>query len=388
METINSLADLPMTLLEQMLKECFLQHPDIRNHIFSSAELTDYISWMAHSFGKKTKITAASLPVRPNSPHMRTIADKLLADPMDDMAIAQLSSGYDKQSEDLYISADHDISVSRMLRYMPAHWHTNNYFEIYYAFSGDCSIHFPDEVIELKRGTVLIVAPSAVHASPCYCDDGVLMYYMLRSSTFDQVFWNQLPNDSLMAAFFRQALSGQHPASYLHFETGADKDVEQLLLQIHDEYQKEEPYKAQMINALMSTFFILLLRKYEGSVRLPRTEDFFWKHQFSAILSHIQTHYADVTLSDLANRFHYSEKQISRIVQGCMGISYNQLILKLRMECAVRMLRKGNVSVDSIAAAVGYSTKSSFYRAFSNYYSCTPGEYLQSDHFKHHISIK
>lgn len=378
MEQIKSPVGLPMTLLETMLKGCFQQRPDIQDHILSPNELTEYISWLAHTYGQKAEITPSSLPVRPSSPQMRAIADKLLTNPMDDSAIAQLSTGYQRQIEDRYFLDDHDISVSRMLRYMPAHWHTNNYFEIYYAFSGNCSIHFPNEVIELKRGTVLIVAPTALHASPCYCDDGVLVYYMLRSSTFDQVFWKQLPRDSLMATFFRQALSGLHSSSYLHFETGDDAEIERLLLQIYNEYYKDESYKSQLLNALMCTFFILLLRRYEGTVRLPRTEDFFWKHEFSAIISHIQTHYADVTLSELSRHFHYSDKQISRIVKNCMGMSYNQLILKLRMEKAAELLQQNSASVEAIASAVGYSTVSSFYRAFTKYFGCTPGNYAKT----------
>ena len=162
----------------------------------------------------------------------------------------------------------------------------------------------------------------------------------------------------------------------VHFETGADPEIRRLLHRIYEEYYADEPYSSALINALMTTFFILLLRRYEGTVRLPRTEDFYWKHQFSAILSHIQTHYAEVTLADLAARFHYSEKQISRIVRDRIGISYNQLILKLRMEKAASLLRQRNISVEAVAAAVGYSTVSSFYRAFTKYFGCTPGSYL------------
>lgn len=375
MKEITSLANLPMTTLETMLKHCFQQRTDLSQRILSPDELTQYIAWMAQTYGRNADISALSLPVRPTNPQMRAIAEKLLSDPTDESAIALLASGYQQQIEDQHFIANHDISVSRMLRYMPAHWHTNNYFEIYYAFSGNCSIHFPNEVIKLNKGTVLIVAPTALHASPCYCDDGILVYYMLRSSTFDQVFWNQIPSNSLMSNFFRQALNGQHPSSYLHFETGDDPEIERLLLQIYNEYYNEAPYQSQMLNALMSTFFILLLRRYEGTVRLPRTEDFFWKHEFSAIINHIQTHYAEVTLSDLSKRFHYSEKQISRIVNNCLGISYNQLILKLRMEKAAALLWQRNVPVDTIAAAAGYSTVSSFYRAFTAFYGCTPKEY-------------
>lgn len=374
MSAFPPLAGLPMTTLEMMLKEYLMQRPDISDHILTSEELTDYIRWLALIHNRPTNLSISDIPVRPQGSRISEIADRMLENPLDDQMLSLISSGITKQSEERYIMVDHDISVGRMLRYMPSHWHTNAYFEIYYAFSGNCPIFFQDEVIELKQGTVLIVAPSAVHASPCFSDDCVLIYYMVRSSTFDQVFWNQIPTDSLMATFFRQALNSQHPSSYLHFETGADADIHQLLLEIYHEYYKDEPYQTQLLNALMSTFFIRLLRGYEGTARLPRTEDFFWKHEFSAILSYIQTNYATVNQSDLAERFHYSERQIGRIVQNCMGMTYNQLILKLRMEKAASLLRQG-VSIEAVSNAVGYSTLSSFYRAFAKYFHCTPVEY-------------
>lgn len=374
MTELTPLNGLPMTILEVMLKDCLAQRPDVADHILTSEELTDYIRWMTKSYGRPSNISISDIPMRPQGSRISEIADQMLSDPTNNKTLSLLSSGYTKQSEERYILVDHDISVGRMLRYMPSHWHTNTYFEIYYAFSGDCPIHFQDEIITLKHGTVLIVAPSAVHASPCFSDDCVLVYYIVRSSTFDQVFWNHIPSDSLMATFFRQALSGQYPSSYLHFETGGDEDVHRLLLQIYHEYYQDKPYQSQLLNALMSTFFILLLRRYEGTARLPRTKNFFWKHEFSAILSHIQANYATVTQAELAQQFHYSERQISRIVQSCMGMTYNQLILKLRMEKAAALLQQ-KVSIEAISTTVGYSTVSSFYRAFTRYYDCPPAEY-------------
>lgn len=377
MSRYERMPDFSMTILEQKLKDCFLLRPDIQNRVLTSEELTQYIRWMAETQNRPPNMTISDIPIRPENASMSEIAGRMLSNPLDDQVLSQLSSGYSKQSEERYILADHDISVGRMLRYMPSHWHTNSYFEIYYAFSGTCRIHFQNEIIEMKQGTVLIVAPSAIHASPCYSDDSVLVYYMLRSSTFDQVFWNQIPSDSLMAAFFRQALNGQNPSAYIHFETGDDIDIYHLLLQIYHEYHLNEAYQSQLLNALMSTFFILLLRRYEGTARLPRTDDFFWKHEFSAILSYIQTNYATVTQGELAQRFHYSERQIGRIVHSCMGITYHQLILKLRMEKAARLIQLQNASVESVATAVGYSNLCSFYRAFTKFFGCTPGNYMK-----------
>lgn len=374
----EDLERLSMTELETALRTVFALRPDIQDKILTSQELTEYITWMAENFGRQIDLTIDSLSSFVKTRDISDLANRILADPQDHEALRKLAAGYKQQSEERYITGGHDISVGRMFRYMPAHWHTNTYFEVYYSFSGICPVHFPDEVILLKPGAVLIVAPDVVHASPCYSDDCCLIYCMARSSTFEQVFWSQLPQDSLMSTFFRRALDGGRSTAYVQFETGADRDVRRLMLDIYREYQTGEIYSAQMLNALMSAFFIMMLRRYEGTARMPRTEDFFWKHEFSAIFTFIQSNYTHTSLSEIAERFHYSERQISRIVQDNTGKNYAQLIKRLRMEKAATLLREQKLSVQDISAMVGYSTLSSFYRTFAQYYGCTPGAYSET----------
>lgn len=369
----------PMSQTEKLLKKLFLLRPELNEKILSHTELAEYIVWLAQMSDKVDKNTEWSIdtdafPASSDSP-LAELAGRLRTNPHDKQALSAMSSIYENQREGSYFLANYDISIGQMLRYMPAHWHTNDHFEVCYCFSGNCPIYFADETIIMKPGTVLIIAPSVLYASPCYQDDSVMFYYMVRSSTFDKVFWNQLDSENLMSSFFRQALGQEEHSAYLHFETDVDEEIEQLLLRISNEFFHPRTYTAQMLNALMSEFFILLLRRYEDTAKLPRTKDFYWKQEFSAIFSYIRTHYQDMTLAEIAEHFHYSERQITRIVINCTGSNYSQLVLKLRMEKAANLLRQQAGSVESISSAVGYSTLSSFYRAFTRYFHCTPIEY-------------
>ncbi len=128
------------------------------------------------------------------------------------------------------------------------------------------------------------------------------------------------------------------------------------------------------MNSMMTTFFLLLLQRYEGTARLPRSENFYWKHEFSAILSYIQANYSCVKIRDLAERFHYSERQITRIVQNCTGQSFEALVTRLRMERAA-LLHNTGTPIGKISQDVGYATISSFYRIFSATYTCVPAVY-------------
>lgn len=379
---IKNLFDVSMTELESLLKHYFFQKNSTNKKILTSDELSNYITELAQKHGNtiENRFSIENIPIYINEPLQRNLAERVLKNPHDTQAFTLLSEGYGFQSEQRYILRDHDITCGRMLRYMPAHWHTSDYFEIYYAVSGEIPIYFENDTITLSPGSVLIVSPNILHASPCYSDDAILIYFLIRASTFENVFWPQFSEISLMSTFFRQALSEKQGASYLYFDTYSDPEILYILQRIPEEIQSSTIYQSQMLNALMNIFFVLLLRKYEGTAKLPRTDNFYWKHEFSAIFTYIQTNYANTTIEDVSTHFNYSKRQISRIVKKCTELSFSELLLKLKMEKASNLLLLKNVSTTSISISVGYSNVSSFYRAFTKYFGKTPVQFLNDIH--------
>lgn len=369
--------DLSMTKVEKLLKQCYTERPDMEGRILTSEELAAYVGWLVDTVAPRPEFSLSTedLPdFLANSSHS-ALARQLLLSPGDRRTRSAISSSYGQQKEQQYILENHDISVNRMLRYMPPQWHRSGFFKVYVTLSGTCPLRVADERIPVRPGTVLIVAPEVLCATPCYDDDCVLLTFMLRSSTFESVFWNQLSEDSLLSGFFREALGHTHHAAYLQFETESDGELYALLTRMYREYFHPQSYSSQLLNALMSEFFILLLRRYEGTARLPRTESFRWKHEFSAILNYIQQNYATAGIEEVAETFHYSRRQIGRTVQKYTGQTYAELTYRLRMEKAGRLLRTGELTMNEIARRSGYTTLSSLYRAFTKYYGCPPGQY-------------
>jgi len=373
-----------LTPLEKRLKDILMERPDIRNHILTGEELSEYISWMADHFSHSIDtsdgqsdiaINEMQLPVILGDEVHVQLARRALTNPGDRAALEQLSSGYHQQSERHFFMTDHDISTGRMLRYMPGQWHTSDYFEVYYAPFGNCPVAFENETVNLSGGSVLIVAPQINHASPCYADDAVLDFFLIRASTFESVFFGQLPKDSLLASFFRKSLSLDAGAAWICFDTAKDAELFRLSQRMDTVFRSSGSYGAQLMNALMTEFFIYTLMKYENTARLPRTDDFYWKHEYSAILSFIQQNYISATLEDVAREFHYSSRQISRVVKNSFNLTYAQLVLKLKMDRAAELLRHGNVSVSAISEMLGYADSSSFYHAFTKYYGKPPRAY-------------
>ena len=358
-----------MTKLEQELKDAYLQRSDIHGKILNIDQMQEYYIWMASNFTPSDTFRESILL----DGTVGKLGQHLLDNPKDVAALSQLTALYATSPESNAFSTNQDISVCRPLRYMPPYWHTSEYFEVYYIFSGQCPVHFERETIVLLPGDVIIVPPYAKTATTFTSDDCVVLDVMLRASTFRQVFLEQLTPSNLMTLFFTKALSGSGE-NYLLLHTGTDKDLENILLSIYDAATRRDPYSARMRNPLMSTFFLQLLRQYEQSAEVSSHSGLGWKIEFAPMLIYIQTNYKTVTLNAVSEKFGYSQRQIIRIIKSCTGKTFTQLLTQLRMEKASALLKAG-LSIEKTAAEVGYDSLSGFYQSFSNFYHATPGEF-------------
>jgi len=60
------------------------------------------------------------------------------------------------------------------------------------------------------------------------------------------------------------------------------------------------------------------------------------------------------------------------------GLTFSAYVTEMRMEEAVKMLTSTDITVEEVFYACGYNTKSTFYRAFTKKYGCTPKEYRKN----------
>ena len=288
---------------------------------------------------------------------------------------AKLTALVQSSAESSFFMEAQDISAGVFLRFHPAYWRTDDYFELYYVYSGTCPVFFEKEQITLNPGSVLLIPPGTKKACTCPSEDCCVHFRLIRKSTFTQVFWSHLTEQNLMSRFFRQALSGTGGVQYLRFETGRDVKIEALMLSLIQEYNKGGKYSSPLLNSLMSSFFLVLLQEYEETAQISKQSGFRWKPEYAALLTDLESRFTVVSLEELATKYGYSRRQVIRIIQDCTGESFTQLQTRLRMEKAARMLRGGTASMEDIALETGFSDRTCFYRAFRSYFHCTPKQY-------------
>ena len=82
------------------------------------------------------------------------------------------------------------------------------------------------------------------------------------------------------------------------------------------------------------------------------------------IMNYIQANYIDITLEDLAEKFYLSKPYISKYIKEKSGITFGEMVKKIRMKKAKSLLKGSNMTVENIALSVGYQNVEHFNRLF------------------------
>ena len=90
------------------------------------------------------------------------------------------------------------------------------------------------------------------------------------------------------------------------------------------------------------------------------------------ILNYIQANYIDITLDDLSEKFFLSKPYLSKYIKEKSGMTFGDLVKKIRMKKARALLKSSNMTVENIALSVGYQNVEHFNRLFKKAYNITP----------------
>ena len=93
------------------------------------------------------------------------------------------------------------------------------------------------------------------------------------------------------------------------------------------------------------------------------------------IMNYIQANYLDVSLDDLAEKFFLSKPYLSKYIKEKSGMTFGDIVKKVRMKKARAMLKSSSATVESIAESVGYQNVEHFNRIFKKMYNITPVQY-------------
>jgi len=83
----------------------------------------------------------------------------------------------------------------------------------------------------------------------------------------------------------------------------------------------------------------------------------------------------NIKLADVADAAHFSPFHFHRIFMAVLDETVSDFTNRVRLEKAVRLLKYADTSLSNISSTCGFSSLSTFSRAFKNHFEITPSEY-------------
>jgi AraC-like DNA-binding protein len=195
---------------------------------------------------------------------------------------------------------------------------------------------------------------------------------LIQKELFYRDFLPIVSTDPAMLRFFIEPRDDEFSTDFLRFSFPKDSPVRSLLELMIMEYADKHEDTQDVLKSLAGALILHIARRY----RLIAPEK-SGQSASDKIIAYMTRHLENVTLADIGRDFSYHPTYISNLLKKDTGSTFSEILLRLRMERAVMLMKGTTLRNEEIAAMLGYNDSSNFYKAFKEYYGMTPREYLK-----------
>lgn len=275
----------------------------------------------------------------------------------------------------------------KILRYnsnglkQPLHMH--DYIQIAYVWKGMCNHRFRGKSLTVGKGDIFVIPPGMEHSLNA-----------IEGKEFELILLDFLPflvHDQLKP--FSESLY-RHLDSYdagnstewlqpwLHI--GKDKQllVEQLLLDIQDEFEHREEGFEFSIRINLVKLLILIDREFRRSAKPQshaQTVRLRPSRPFEDVIRYVYDNYSqDIPLEQGAYLANMTPAYFSHMFKKETGQTFVEFLHEVRIERAMELIRQDVHTMTQICFQVGFRHLSHFIRTFKKRTGLTPTEYKKS----------
>lgn len=253
-------------------------------------------------------------------------------------------------------------------------FHRQDFFFINYAYAGDYgaqSYRF-DRHITIREDECYLGQPFSGYALYGASDkDIVIIGILIKKEVFFRSFLPAISANRELLNFFLAPEANEFSDEFIHLEGLNDPAIRALIELMTVEYANRGAGTQGILNSLTVALIQMLARRFQGG----RNQD---EEQGSRLIRYMDEHLDSVTLSTLASEFGYHPAYLSSQFRRITGETFSRTLLSLRMKRSILLMQGTDLTIEEIAPMIGYSDKSSFYKAFRSYYGKAPHDVLRS----------
>jgi len=237
------------------------------------------------------------------------------------------------------------------------HWH--NEFEIIWCLDKSVNFQFVNDKFTVNSGDLVIINPNEIHSLRSLGESSKLYCLQIDLDSIGDLIFN-LHDNKIVRRLIR-------------FDNSFSKDLKMVLLNIVELTVKGND--AALMNAYSKVLLLLSIILDNVEIKQNDINDKSGNKIYSRVnrtIDYINKNYnRKITLSDIATKEHISKYHLSHFIKNNIGISFQELLNRIRLENAVNLLINTKKSVISISEECGFSDVKYLNKLLHEYYNTT-----------------
>ena len=267
---------------------------------------------------------------------------------------------------------------SKMLRYVPLHWHKE--LQLCLILTGRVRFSINQKEVEAGAGDVIFINSQVIHSATSISNDEEEASYCCINFAYEMVggFHGSLMERNFVLPFLRNEQNDFLLISEKS-EEGLLEEISSKMLHIRKLFKETEPERYFDIFAELVLIWKELVRwlhKTEDQPSTRRPEDYETSRK---VISYIEKNLGEkLTLDLIAKEVCLSKWECSRRFKRIAGESVWSYLISARMAKAVELLLYSRKSVERIGFEVGFPNVNLFIRQFKKEFRTTPGQFRKN----------
>ena len=267
---------------------------------------------------------------------------------------------------------------SKMLRYVPLHWHKE--LQLCLILTGRVRFSINQKEVEAGAGDVIFINSQVIHSATSISNDEEEASYCCINFAYEMVggFHGSLMERNFVLPFLRNEQNDFLLISEKS-EEGLLEEISSKMLHIRKLFKETEPERYFDIFAELVLIWKELARwlhKTEDQPSTRRPEDYETSRE---VISYIEKNLGEkLTLDLIAKEVCLSKWECSRRFKRIAGESVWSYLISARMAKAVELLLYSRKSVERIGFEVGFPNVNLFIRQFKKEFRTTPGHFRKN----------
>ncbi|MDU6522336.1 helix-turn-helix transcriptional regulator [Enterococcus devriesei] len=254
---------------------------------------------------------------------------------------------------------------------------SSEFIRVFYVLKGSVEVKLDTSERRLDMGGLILMNGAARLSFQGDQNAEVITFYF-KASYFTDSLLGQFFEEPLLYRFFIEAISSEFlgVSRYLVYDFATLTDIHFYTLLLLKQVVK----MAYFNNKVTKAAFVLLIVEISQAEtgHLVARDSFVSSGQLTEeILAYIDVRLEQVTLEEVAQKFHFHPNYLSSLLKEKTGQAFTEIVLLRRIQRCKLYLEQTDLTIQTIVERLGYKDKAFFYKRFKQIEGLTPRQYRE-----------